>query len=82
MRKWIEVYKNIIYGYDEVVKLTDAERKAVPYVVLANQFVASAWFSDQEKYSDIYRTNVRMTEWMMENFEELKVEDNVTDAAE
>ena len=74
LSKWVEVYKNIIYGYDEVVKLTDAERKAVPFVVLANQFIAAAWFSEQEKYSDIYRTNVKMTEWMIENFEGLKME--------
>lgn len=31
--------KEIMYGYDSVVKLTDAEKKAIPYMILANQFL-------------------------------------------
>ena len=39
---WLEVYRNIIRGYDSVVHLADAERRAIPYVILANQFVCVA----------------------------------------
>ena len=42
LKKWIEIYKNIIWGYDSVAKLTEDEREAIPYVLLANQFVCVA----------------------------------------
>jgi len=69
--RWIEVYKNILYGYDSVAKLTKEERKAVPYVILANQFISTAWFSTQEKYPELYEINRKMTEWIVEKFEKM-----------
>ena len=70
--KWLEVYRNIICGYDSVVHLTDEERMAVPYVILANQFVCVAWFAGQEKYAELFETNKQMTLWLIAKFEELK----------
>lgn len=72
LERWKEIYKNIIYGYDSVVKLTEEEYEAIPYVLLANQFVCVAWFSEQEKYRDIFETNKKMTKWLIEHLEELK----------
>lgn len=69
---WLKIYRDIICGYDNVVQLLDAERQAIPYVILANQFVCVAWFSEQDKYAEIFETNKRMTVWLIENFEELK----------
>ena len=69
---WLEVYRNIICGYDSVAHLTDEERKAIPYVILANQFVCVAWFSEQDKYAELYEINKRMTAWLIEKWEELK----------
>lgn len=69
---WLEVYRNIICGYDSVVSLTDDERKAIPYVILANQFVCVAWFAGQDKYAELFDTNKKMTLWLIEKFEELK----------
>ena len=69
---WLEIYRDIICGYDSVAKLSDAERQAIPYVILANQFVCVAWFSEQDRYAEIYETNKRMTAWLIEKFEELK----------
>ena len=71
LNQWITIYKNIIYGYDEVAKLSDNEWKAIPFVAITNQFISTAWFSKQEKYNDIYETNKKMTEWMLENFESM-----------
>jgi Ser/Thr protein kinase RdoA (MazF antagonist) len=70
--RWFEIYRDIICGYDCVARLSDAERKAIPYVILANQFVCVAWFSEQDKYVEIYETNKRMTAWLMENMEQLQ----------
>ena len=70
--KWLGIYRDIISGYDSVAHLTDEEREAIPYVILANQFVCVAWFSEQDKYAEIFETNKRMTAWLIEKFEELK----------
>lgn len=74
LRQWIQIYKNIICGYDDVVKLTAAEKKAVPYVILSNQLIALAWFEGKEKYREIYETNKEMTEWLVSVWSELGVE--------
>ena len=69
---WLEIYRDIICGYDSVTHLTAEERKAIPYVILANQFVCVAWFAGQDKYAELFETNKQMTLWLMEKFEELK----------
>ena len=69
---WLSIYRDILWGYDSVVHLTDDERKAIPYIILANQFVCVAWFAEQDKYAEIYETNKRMTAWLLERFGELK----------
>ncbi len=70
--KWLEVYQNIIYGYDSVVGLTSDEYQAIPYVMLANQFVCVAWFATYEKYSELYSKNIEMTRWLIARMEDLK----------
>lgn len=73
LNKWVRIMKELIYGYDSVVKLSEAEREAVPYVILANQFISTAWFSQSGKFSDMYETNAGMTKWMAAHFADLKV---------
>ncbi len=70
--RWLEVYRNIICGYDSVAKLTAEERRAIPYVILANQFVCVAWFAEQDKYAELLEINKQMTLWLLSKFEELK----------
>ena len=70
--RWLDIYRDIIRGYDSVAKLTDAEYKAIPYIVLANQFVCVAWFAEQDKYAEIFEINKKMTCWMIHKFDELK----------
>ena len=69
--RWLEVYRDIISGYDAVVKLSEEERRASPYVILANQFVCVTWFARQEKYAEIFETNKKMTSWLIDRFENL-----------
>lgn len=71
LQKWLDIYKNIIYGYDEVAILTEDEKKAIPYIVLSNQLIATAWFAESEKYQELYRINQSMTSWIVEHFSEL-----------
>ena len=70
--RWLGIYRDIIYGYDSVAHLTDDEHNAIPYVILANQFVCVAWFAEQDKYAELFETNKQMTAWLIDRFEELK----------
>ena len=72
LSKWLEIYRNILWGYDSVVKLTKEECAALPYVVMADQLVSTAWFSEQDKYMELFETNKRMTQWLITIFDELK----------
>lgn len=71
LQKWMVIFQNILCGYDSVVKLTEEEKKAIPYVVLSNQLLALAWFEGQEKFKDLYETNRQMTQWLASVWEEL-----------
>lgn len=73
LSKWLEIYRNILWGYDSVVKLTDEECIALPYVVMADQLVSTAWFSEKDKYAEIFEINKRMTLWLITVFDELKL---------
>ena len=74
LKKWVRVYKSIVYGYDDVAKLSEEEKQALPYVVLSNQLLALAWFAGQEKFTEVYETNKKMTEWLIRVFDELRIE--------
>ena len=69
---WLGIYRDILLGYDSVAKLTEAERRAIPYIILANQFVCAAWFAEQDKYAELCETNKHMTAWLIRQLEELK----------
>lgn len=69
--RWLDIYRDIICGYDSVAHLTDMERKAIPYIILANQFVCVAWFAQQDKYAELFEINKQMTGWLISKFEEL-----------
>ena len=69
--RWLDIFRDIIYGYDSVAHLTESERKAIPYIILANQFVCIAWFAEQDKYAELFETNKQMTMWLIEKIEEL-----------
>lgn len=73
LKQWINVMKEIMYGYNSVVKMTEEEKKAIPYIILSNQFIATAYFADKDRYLELYEINKKMTEWIINNFDELKV---------
>ena len=69
---WLTVYRDMVWGYDSVAHLTEDERRAIPYVLLANQFVCVAWFAEQPRYAEIFETNKHMTAWLTEHFRDLQ----------
>lgn len=73
LQQWCRIYKNILYGYDSVVTLKEAEWKAAPYVVLENQLACTIWFSQREQYQELYEINKKMTVWVVQHFDQLKI---------
>lgn len=71
--KWIDIYRNIVYGYDKVLNMTEDEKQSLPYVILSNQLVCIAYFSDYSKYENILNANINMTKMIIDNFEKLKM---------
>ena len=60
-------------GYDRIAHLTEAERTALPYVMLAQQLLCTAWFATQPQYADIFQSNRRMTRLLIEHFDALQL---------
>lgn len=69
--RWLPLYRKILKGYDDVVHLTEEERKAIPYVVFSIQLICTAYFSGKEKYEDLAEINERMLMRLIEHKEEL-----------
>lgn len=75
LSQWINVMKEIMYGYDSVVKMTEKEKEAIPYMILANQFVSTAFFAGKDKYEKLYGTNKKLTEWIAGNLDKMRIMD-------
>lgn len=73
LTKWVDIYHNIMNGYDSVVRLSQEEREAIPYVILSNQLVCVAWLSEQAQYQDIFDANKKMTRWIVDSFQQLRI---------
>ncbi|MBR6802080.1 MAG: helix-turn-helix domain-containing protein [Eubacteriaceae bacterium] len=71
--RWLKIYRGMIEGYSDSVNLTDNEKEAIPYIILANQIVCTGYFSRYEKYTDIFDINKKMTLKLIEVFDDLKI---------
>lgn len=69
--RWLPLYRKILKGYDDVVHLTEEERKAIPYVVFSIQLICTAYFFGKEKYEDLAEINKHMLMRLIEHKEEL-----------
>ena len=72
--QWIPLYQSMMLGYDSTACLTAEEQRAIPYVIIANQLICTAWFAGIEKYAHLFEVNKKMTKWLIERFEELCLE--------
>lgn len=72
---WLSFYHSLLRGYDSTAHLTPEEKTALPYLLIANQFQCLAWFAEQPQYPDIFSANKRMTQWLLDHFDELPFQD-------
>lgn len=71
MEKWLQLYKSIVRGYDEVVGLTKEEKQVLPYVVFSIQLICVAYFADKEEFAELAKVNEKMLIRLMECKKEL-----------
>lgn len=69
--RWWELVREIFIGYNKVVKLTNQEKKAIPYIMLSNQLVCLAYFSEYEKHNRFLLINKKLTQFLITEFDKL-----------
>jgi Ser/Thr protein kinase RdoA (MazF antagonist)/AraC-like DNA-binding protein len=67
LQKWLSIFKNIVTGYNNVCRLTDEEKQAIPYVIYTIQIICIAYFSDKEKFTELAKVNQKMLSWLYDN---------------
>jgi AraC-like DNA-binding protein/Ser/Thr protein kinase RdoA (MazF antagonist) len=65
--KWLEIFSDLIEGYNGIIKLTDDEKKALPYVVFSIQLIVIAYFATQASHQDLALKNYKLLKWLYEN---------------
>ena len=70
---WPRLLAAILSGYDRSAHLTDAEKEAVPCVLLANQIICTAFFGSQARFAALYETNCRMLKWLIREYDALRL---------
>jgi len=71
MEKWLALYRNIVKGYDEIIKLTEEEKDALPYVVFSIQLICVAYFADKEEFAELAKVNEKMLQRLIQCKEKL-----------
>lgn len=71
LQQWLSIFKNIIFGYDSVCKLSEKEKQAIPYIIYSIQMICVAYFSSLDKFKELAEANQKMLKWIYDNREEL-----------
>lgn len=66
--KWLEIFNNIVKGYDNISPLTIEEESALKYVIYSIQIICIAYFNKFDKYETLTKINVDMLNWLIEKF--------------
>ena len=74
-QKWFQIFQHIIHGYDDVIHLTESEKRALPYVVFSIQLSCVGYFCGEEKFGDLSKINIKILRWLLEHRKELEFEE-------
>lgn len=58
--KWEEILIGIISGYDKIVKITEIEKRAIPYVIYSIQMIFIAWLLTEKVNKNLAVRNREM----------------------
>lgn len=68
--KWLEIFDNLVKGYESITPLSEYEKQALPYVIYTIQIICIAYFSQFDKFNNLTKINIDMLKWIID---ELKV---------
>lgn len=74
MEKWFQLYHSIVRGYDSINKLTEEEKKVLPYVIFSIQLICVAYFTDKEEFKELAKTNEKMFSLLLKHKTKLFIE--------
>lgn len=70
--KWVEVFTEIVKGYDSICILSENEKTAIIYTLYSIQLICIAFFS-QNGYDKLVESNIKALNWIYENRKRLEV---------
>ena len=67
--KWLEIFNNIVNGYESITPLSEYEKQALPYVIYSIQIICIAYFSQFDKFNSLAQINIDMLKWIINKLE-------------
>ncbi len=68
---WLEIFNNIVKGYDSILSLTIEEKSVLKYVIYSIQIICIAYFSKFDKYETLTKINIDMLNWLIEKLNKI-----------
>lgn len=66
--RWLEIFDNLVNGYERIMPLSEYEKQALPYVIYSIQIICIAYFSQFDKFENLTKINIDMLKWIMNNY--------------
>lgn len=66
--KWLEIFDNLVNGYERIMPLSEYEKQALPYVIYSIQIICIAYFSQFDKFDNLTKINIDMLKWIINNY--------------
>lgn len=66
--KWLEIFDNLVKGYESITPLSEYEKHALPYMIYSIQMICIAYFSQFDKFDNLTKTNMNMLKWIINNY--------------
>ena len=67
--KWLEIFNNLLKGYESITPMSEFEKQALPYVIYSIQIICIAYFSQFDKFDSLTKINIDMLKWILNKFE-------------
>lgn len=68
---WLEIFNNIVKGYDSILSLTIEEKSVLKYIIYSIQIICIAYFSKFDKYETLTKINIDMLNWLIEKLNKI-----------
>lgn len=70
-KKWLEILRGILHGYDQEGKLTPEEKDGIFYVICSIQMICIAFFESSDIYKELAKVNRQMLKFIINNKENI-----------